>query len=156
MNNYLTTKQLQQQIINLGFELESTESIVLVKDDLNRKVASIRINEMYAFDTVWGSFCELDTDVQKQLYNLSNRYACTPLDKRVREKKYQLRLKISNEISIFDGDYGDYYCLVKTSNGKYCLSLPTLSQKGYQNTFTQSEIDEMGDITEGFVKEEVY
>ena len=152
MNNYLTTKQLQQQIVKLGFGLESTESIVLVKDDLNRKVASIRINEMYAFDTVWGSFCELDTDVQKQLYDLLDRYAHTPLDKRITEKKYWLRLKINNEISIFDGDY---YCLVKTSNGKYCLSLPTLSQKGYQNTFTQSEIDEMGDITEGFVKEDL-
>jgi hypothetical protein len=151
--DYITTQQLEQEIVKLGFELESTESIVLVKDDLNRKVASIRINEMYAFDTVWDSFREINADTQNQLCNLLDRYARTPLDERELEKRYRLRLDIDDNIYIFDGDYryltrkGDYYC----------LSLPYLSGfwKDYQNTFTQSEIDEMGSLTRGFVKEEV-
>lgn len=152
MTNYITTEEWEQEVKKLGFIITTEEKLYVIRYQLCVVAISFR-QTMFAFRINIFPFVKLPKTMQEELYNLLDRYARTPLDKRELEKRYRLRLDIDDNINIFDGDYryltkkGDYYC----------LSLPYLSGfwKDYQNTFTQSEIDEMGDITRGFVKEEI-
>lgn len=151
MTDYITTEELMRQVEKLGFTCRKGAFRLFVEDN-NCIIANVSLNQPLQVDTCYDSLNHKNP-THVTLYELMNRYARTPLDKRKTEKRYRLRLDIDDEINIFDGNYR---YLTKKDN-YYCLSLSHLSgyYKDYQNTFTQTEIDEMGDITRGFVKEEV-
>lgn len=151
MTDYITTEQFIREVEKLGFTHEEGAFCLYIEDN-NYTIANISLNQPFQMDTCYESL-NYKNPAHTSLYELMNRYARTPLDKRKAEKRYRLRLDIDDKINIFDGNYR---YLTKKDN-HYCLSLSHLSKswEDYQNTFTQAEIDEMGEITRGFVKEEV-
>ena len=151
MTDYITTEEFIREVEKLGFTYKKGAFRLYVEDN-DCTIANVTLNQPLQIDTCYESL-NYKNPAHSSLYELINRYALTPLDKRKTEKRYRLRLDIDDEINIFDG----YYRYLTKKGDYYCLSLAHLSEswKDYQNTFTQAEIDEMGDITHGFVKEEV-
>lgn len=154
MSNYITTKELKREIKNLGFNAREDYRLIEVTSHVGDTLAKISKIQTHALNVLYPEFITRTIpDVQENLYNLLDRYARTPLDKREEQKRYRLKLDISDQIAIFDSDYR-YLAKSKQFNTYYCLSL-FVCGKTYQNIFTQAEIDEMGDLIKGFVKEEV-
>lgn len=154
MNDYITTEELKREIENLGFSVRVDYRLMQVTSSAGDTLAKISKVQTRALNVLYPEFIIRTTpDVQENLYNLLDRYARTPLDKRKEQKRYRLKLDISDKIVIFDSEYR-YLAKSKQFNTYYCLSLAVCS-KTYQNIFTQAEIDEMGDLTRGFIKEEV-
>jgi len=154
MTNYITTEEWEQEVQKLGFIITTEEKLYVIRYKLYVVAISFR-QTMFAFRINILPFMKLPKTMQEELYNLLDRYARTPMDKREPEKKYRLRLDIDDKINMLNGGYR---YLVLSKSGSYYLSSSDLSEmkRGlYKITFTQSEIDEMGDITRGFVKEEV-
>lgn len=151
MTDYITTEEFLREVEKLGFTHENLTFRLYIEDN-GFPIANVSLYHPLQVDTCYDNL-NYKNPTHLSLYKLINRYARTPLDKRETEKRYRLRLDIDDEINIFDGDYR---YLTKKDN-YYCLSLSHLGEswKDYQNTFTQEEIDEMGNITRGFVKEEI-
>lgn len=148
MNDYITTEELKREIENLGFSVRVDYRLMQVTSSAGDTLAKISKIQTHALNVLYPEFITRTIpDVQENLYNLLDRYARTPLDKREEQKKYRLKLDISDEIVIFDDKYR--YLAKSKQNNTYCLSL-FVCGKTYQNTFTQAEIDEMGDLTKGF------
>lgn len=151
MTDCITIEEFIHKIEELGLTYKRGAFNLYIEDN-ERPIARVHLYQPLQVDTCYDTL-NYKNPTHLALYKLVNRYALTPLDKRKTEKRYRLRLDIDDEINIFDGDYryltkkGDYYCLSLAHLGG--------SWKDYQNTFTQAEIDEMGDIARGFVKEEV-
>ena len=148
--DYITTQQLKQEIIKLGFKFIAKETYVRVTDDDYGQVADLETCTMYTIDTGWDIFRALDPDMQKQLYDLLDRYARTPLDKRVREKKYQLKLDVSDKI------HNHWQILAKNTESGVLQIGSGRGSDVWQTVFTESEIKELGDVVRGFVKKEVF
>nr|DAS98241.1 MAG TPA: hypothetical protein [Caudoviricetes sp.] len=155
MNSHITTEEFIKEVKALGYGIVEDDAQIEVKfQDANRPLAAVHKGYLMELDTSYPSWQKVnDIETKTKLYNLLDRYARTPLDKREPEKKYRLRLDIDDKINIFDGNYR----YLTKNDDYYCLSLSHLSGfwEDYQNTFTQAEIDAMGDITKGFVKEEI-
>ena len=151
MTDYITTEEFIREVEKLGLT-HKKGAFTLYIEDGDHTIANVNLHQPLQLDTCYDNL-NYKNPTHLSLYKLINRLALTPLDKRETEKRYRLRLDVDNKINIFDGDYrylakkGDYYC----------LSLPHLngSREDYQNIFTQAEIDEMGDVTRGFVKEQI-
>ena len=153
MTDYITIEEFMREIEELGFIYKRGAFRLYIYIEGNgHPIASVSLYQPLRVDTCYDNL-NYKNPAHLALYELVNRYTRALLNKRKTEKKYRLRLDIDDKINVFDGDYR---YLTKKDN-YYCLSLPHLSGswKDYQNTFTQAEIDEMGDITRGFVKEEV-
>ena len=151
MTDYITTEEFIREVEKLGLTHKEGAFRLYIEDG-DCTIANVDLYQPLQVDTCYDNL-NYKNPAHLALYELVNRYTRTLLNKRQAERRYRLRLDIDDEINIFDGDYrylakkGDYYC----------LSLPHLngSREDYQNIFTQAEIDEMGDVTRGFVKEQI-
>ena len=149
MTDYIATEEFIYEAEKLGFTCKKVGFSLYIEDG-NRPIANVSLYQPLQIDTRYDNL-NYKNPAHLSLYKLINRLALTPLDKRKTEKRYRLRLDIDDKINIFDGGYR----YLTKKDDYYCLSLAHLSGswKDYQNTFTQAEIDEMGDVTRGFVKE---
>lgn len=150
MNDYITTEELKREIKNLGFNTREDYRLMEVTSSVGDTLAKISKVQTHALNVLYPEFIiRTIPDVQENLYNLLDRYARTPIEKREEEKKYRLRLDVNNKIE------NNWQILGKNrEDGAYHIGLGRGSDK-WQTTFTQAEIDEMGDLTRGFIKEEV-
>lgn len=150
MNDYITTKDLAKEIKKLGFRVNLDDNYIEVFDKkTDCGVATVNRSRMREVDNIYYGWRVIDNETQGELYDLLDRYARTPIEKREEEKKYRLRLDVNNKIE------NNWQILGKNRNdGAYHIGLGHGSDK-WQTTFTQAEIDEMGDLIKGFVKEEV-
>lgn len=146
MSNYITTKELKREIKNLGFNAREDYRLIEVTSHVGDTLAKISKIQTHALNVLYPEFITRTIpDVQENLYNLLDRYARTPLDKREEQKRYLLKLDISDQI-----DFDDKYLCELISPKGYVLE-----SRKYCSKFSQSEIDKMGDLVKGFVKEEV-
>ena len=149
MTDYITTEEWEQEVKKLGFIITTEEKLYVIRYQLCVVAISFR-QTMFAFRINIFPFVKLPKTMQEELYNLLDRYARTPLDKREPEKRYWLTLDVSDRIK------QKYYLCFDGCD--YCLEITKYPERFGSHSkviFTQSEIDAMGDLTKGFVKEEV-
>lgn len=154
--DHITTEQLIKEVVAIGYEI-STGSVndyhfvKVVNNSNNIVIATVTQDQIMQLDTMYLGWDDLNDQDRSKLYNLLDRYARTPLDKRTPEKKYRLRLDIDKRVNGGDISYLAYSYV----KGEYFFSgnqpLITINK----SEFTQAEIDAMGDLTKGFVKEEI-
>lgn len=84
-------------------------------------IASLDMFEMFAVNTNYFNFCELDKDKQQQIFKLLIEYVSTPVKEREEEKKYMYRLKDKVKgITLKDSQYT--FLSYKESDNKWYLS----------------------------------
>jgi len=148
MTNYITTEEWEQEVKKLGFIITTEEKLYVIRYQLCVVAISFR-QTMFAFRINIFPFVKLPKTMQEELYNLLDRYARTPLDKREAEKRYRLKLDVSSRIE------NNWQILAKNvDDGCYHIGSGRGSEK-WQTVFTQAEIDAMGDIARGFIKERI-
>lgn len=152
--DHITTEQLIKEVVAMGYEI-STGSIndyhfvEIVNNSNNIVIATVTQDQRMQLDTMYLGWDDLNDQDKSKLYNLLDRYARTPLDKRETEKRYRLKLDVSSRIE------NNWQILAKNVDDGCCHIGSGRGSEKWQTVFTQSEIDEMGDLTKGFVKEEV-
>jgi hypothetical protein len=155
MTDYITIEEFIHKIEELGFTYERGAFRLYIYIEGNGcPVASVNLYQPLQVDTCYDNL-NYKNPTHLALYELVNRYTRALLNKRKTEKRYRLKLNIDDRINMLNG--GCLY-FARSKSGSFYLSLSNLSKmkRGlYKTTFTQAEIDEMGDVTRGFVKEEV-
>lgn len=147
MTDYITIEEFMREIEELGLTYKRGAFNLYIEDN-ERPIARVHLYQPLQVDTCYDSL-NYKNPTHLALYKLVNRYALTLLDKCKPEKKYRLRLDVSSSIE------NNWQILGKNvDDGCYHIGSGHGSEK-WQTIFTQSEIDEMGDIARGFVKEEV-
>jgi len=147
MTDCITIEEFIHKIEELGLTYKRSAFNLYIEDN-ERPIARVHLYQPLQVDTCYDSL-NYKNPTHLALYKLVNRYALTLLDKCKPEKKYRLRLDISSSIE------NNWQILGKNvDDGCYHIGSGRGSEK-WQTIFTQSEIDEMGDIARGFVKEEV-
>lgn len=152
MSKYITTEQFMEEVTNLGFKVTLNnfyDCIEVVDKETDVTLASILSEDSMCLDTTYGHWNDCSDEIKIKLYDLLDRYARTPVSKRYTQKKYRLRLDIHR----FVGASNSYFSKIKT--GDAYLMTDGKETALVQAIFTQAEIDKMGDLTKGFVKEEV-
>lgn len=159
--DYITTEQLIKEVVAMGYEI-STGSVndyhfvEIANNSNNIVIATVTQDQIMQLDTMYLGWDDLNDQDRSKLYNLLDRYARTPLDKREKQKKYRLRVDFDKIINL---KYSNAMMLVLAQklgglNNKKCyFAVPGENEPKIK--FTQAEIDEMGDLTKGFVKEEI-
>ena len=153
MANYITIEEFMREIEELGFTYERGALNLYIEDN-ERPIARVHLHQPLQVDTCYDGL-NYKNSAHLALYELVNRYTRALLNKRKTEKRYRLKLNIDDRINMLNG--GCLY-FARSKSGSFYLSLSNLGKmkRGlYKTTFTQAEIDEMGDVTRGFVKEEV-
>lgn len=89
---YIAVPSISIAILIFAFVL----LISLLDDDGQAKISKV---QTHALNVLYPEFITRTTpDVQENLYNMLDRYARTPIEKREEEKKYRLRLDVNNKI----------------------------------------------------------
>lgn len=150
MKDYITKEQFIEEVEKLWLEARSDDGdIRVITKEIGHTLAHIDDRRVIPLEVAYRAYKKLDADTQKKLYEFVVRYARTPVNKRREQKRYRLRLDISCKIE------NNWQILARNTDDK---SFHVGSGRGsdrWQTIFTQAEIDEMGDLTKGFVKEEV-
>ena len=153
MTDYITTEEFIHEVEELGFTHKRGAFNLYIEDN-DCIIARVHLYQPLQVDTCYDNL-NYKNPAHLALYELVNRYTRALLNKRKTEKRYRLKLNIDDRINMLNG--GCLY-FVRSKSGSFYLSLSNLSKmkRGlYKTTFTQAEIDKMGDIIRGFVKEEV-
>lgn len=147
MIDYITIEDFIHEIEELGLTYKRGAFNLYIEDN-ERPIARVHLYQPLQADTCYDNL-NYKNPAHLALYELVNRYTRALLNKRETEKRYRLRLDVSSSIE------NNWQILGKNvDDGCYHIGSGRGSEK-WQTIFTQSEIDEMGDITRGFVKEEV-
>ena len=153
MTNYITKEDFIREVKALGYGIVDDVRMIAVvsRENIDHSIAIIYKDDLMALDTDYLNWRKIGNNkIKTKLYNLLDRYARTPLDKREPEKRYWLTFDVSDRIK-----QKYYLCL---HGCDYCLEITKYPERFGSHSkviFTQSEIDAMGDLTKGFVKEEV-
>lgn len=153
MTDYITIEEFMREIEELGFTYKRGAFNLYIEDN-ERPIARVHLYQPLQVDTCYDSL-NYKNPAHLALYELVNRYTRALLNKRKTEKRYRLKLNIDDRINMLNG--GCLY-FTRSKSGSFYLSLSNLGKmkRGlYKTTFTQTEIDEMGDVARGFVKEEI-
>ena len=146
---YITTEEFKKEVEKLGYEIRKRRAWLEVYSTQHKiQVAFVDVTTPYKLVTD----IPFKTDMTPKLFNLCVRYANTPLDKREPEKKYYLKLDVSDKIKDFHN-----YLNYDKDNDYYLTSDEDDWNDYYKVKFTQSEIDELEKqgLTKNFRKVEV-
>ena len=136
--------EFKAEVENMGFVvIDSGAPIYVDKDKDGETLISIDVHRRFRLDPGWSGFNKLTEDQQLRVYYLAYQLAKTPLTEREEEKRYYLvlNLPLVNNVQ-------RYLNKIKNQNEYYLGS--KMENRGYQTTFTESEISQMDII--GFEK----
>lgn len=132
----MKTREFVEKVERLGFNAsERGEEKIVVLFGV-REVATVSTCEMYAMNTSWWTFYDLDLPVRRKLFELLVEYAETPIHEREEERRYLIEFPKGFH-AIEDGN-------VYLNKRLYEENTHFLGNKdyidGYQTKFTDSEI----------------
>lgn len=132
----MKTNEFIEEVEGLGFDIiRILKTGVNVRTNDGKIVLSAGGKNVYKIDCFHDSYDNLDSCTREKLFKLAVEYASTPLEDRVEEKKYYIKLKgIRDNVS--------YVNLRENDNE---LSMSTIYQPtNYKTQFTKSEIERYG------------
>ena len=132
ITGYLTTEEFIKEVEKLGVKGFHEEHITEVCI-CGRSIARVSEMESHKIDTISNGFQKLKQ--KERLYNLLDRYARTPLDKRVAEKGFYLKFPKINSV------HTNYFNSV-TKEGEWEADTKVNSTHR-QTIFTEADIPEL-------------
>ena len=144
ITDYLTTEELAKEVKTLGLIVDELEYTLYVELDSGDNVATVAKRDMFEISTDNINHDAISDDTRTRLYNLLDRYARTPLDKRVAEKRFMLKYPTYRLFECFMGkgntwdSVGENY----TGDGKAIFTeadIPEIQEKFPEMNFDKLE-----------------
>lgn len=141
--------EFKRDIEEMGYSIVNGKDDLYVRKRRHRMIISIGLNSTYVIDSKFESFKDLEDLEKERLLNLAWQLASTPLDERVNEKRYRLKLPfVKDDLK---------YLTVRKATGDLTVSYLAPYYEDYQGEFTETEIKELKrkHNLDSFVLEEV-
>lgn len=139
MTNYITTEQFKKKLEELGFDAEiDHNNFILIYPTINGEtkrhghVGSVSLDEVNSFSVGCCGYGIVATD---ELSHLCWQYASTPLSEREPEKKYHLKLRMSEKLNDF---YLRKYVTISDMDMYDCATFESTA-----TVFTDTEIQQL-------------
>lgn len=100
---YITYKEFEREMNEMGYTIEMGKSDVIVKGDNNCTIATISHKLSYVLDLDWHFYNKMFQWDREKLANLSWRLTSTPMRYREELKKYRLKVKPQYQPFFSDG-----------------------------------------------------
>lgn len=135
---YMTYKEFEREINEMGYTVETGKSDVIVKGDNNCTIVTISHKLSYVLDLDWDFYRKMFQWDREKLANLSWRLTSTPMRYREELKKY--RLKVYPKYSPFFNSDCDYLNIDRDNE----MVISTKHETSlYKTIFTEEKINEL-------------
>jgi len=132
----MKTSEFIKEVEALGFDTgRFFETGVSVRTEYREDVLKIGSQTIYKIDCFHDAYDNLDSCIREKLFKLAVEYASTPLEKRVEEKKYYIKLI---------GTAGWCDCIAYNEKRNHYFMSPNYEYPGYKTKFTLKQIKEYG------------
>ena len=133
INDYLTTEEFIKEAEALKFNIHEESEALVIHDRGDTVIARVGTCFPLSVGNMSYSFNSAEIETRQALYDLLDRYARTPLDKRVAEKRFYLK---------FPKCQDSENCILNVRGGKWLVASRT-EGSGWKAIFTEADIPEL-------------